>query len=313
MVTETVGEGICLDDLLIKAGSFVAIIILGFVLRKVGFCKESDFHILSKIVLNITLPAAIVTSFSGREFDLALLAVILLGFGGAVLNMLVGYLTTLRQSKEQKAFEVLNMQGYNVGNFAMPFIQSFFGPMGVITCGLFDTGNAFLSLGGAYSIAAMIKDGSGFDIKRLLKTLVKSFPFMTYVVMLTLNLTNITLPGAVLNFASVIGSANTFLAMFMIGIGFKIRGDRSQIGRIVKILALRYGIATVLALIYYFVLPFGIEVRQALVILAFSPFANAVPAYTAELKGDVGLSSAINSIGCVISVSIYLILLPILL
>lgn len=300
-------------DIILQSSVFVAIIILGYVLRKVGFFKESDFYVLSRIVINITLPAAIVTSFSGKEFDSSLLLVLFLGFGGSLLYTIVGYVMNLRQPKERKAFEMLNLQGYNVGNFAMPFIQSFLGPMGVITCGLFDTGNAFLSLGGAYSVAVMVKDGSGFNVKRILKTLLRSFPFMTYLVMLILNLANISLPSAVVNFTSVIGGANTFLAMLMLGVGFQIRGDKAQIGRIVKILVLRYGIASVLAVICYFVLPFALEVRQALVILVFAPFANADTAYTAELKGDVGLASAINSIGVVVSICIYMILLPILL
>lgn len=300
-------------DIILQSSVFVAIIILGYVLRKAGFFKESDFYVLSRIVINITLPAAIVTSFSGKEFDPNLFFLLFLGFGGSLLYTIVGYVMNLRQPKERKAFEMLNMQGYNVGNFAMPFIQSFLGPMGVITCGLFDTGNAFLSLGGAYSVAVMVKDGSGFNVKRILKTLLRSFPFMTYLVMLILNLANISLPSAVVNFTSVIGGANTFLAMLMLGVGFQIRGDKAQIGRIVKILVLRYGIAAVLAVICYFVLPFALEVRQALVILVFAPFANADTAYTAELKGDVGLASAINSIGVVVSICIYLILLPILL
>ena len=52
-------------EILIKAASFVAIIFMGYLLRKKGFFKEEDFHVLSKIVLKITLPAAIVSNFSG--------------------------------------------------------------------------------------------------------------------------------------------------------------------------------------------------------------------------------------------------------
>ena len=43
-------------EILIKAASFVAIIFMGYLLRKKGFFKEEDFHVLSKIVLKITLP-----------------------------------------------------------------------------------------------------------------------------------------------------------------------------------------------------------------------------------------------------------------
>lgn len=301
-----------MGDFFIRAGSFIAIIVLGYVLKKVGFFKESDFYVLSKIVIKITLPATIVTSFAGKGIDPSMLTLVLLGFGGGALYMIAGYLSHLRHTPGERAFAVLNTQGYNIGTFTLPFIQSFLGPLGVIATSLFDTGNAVLSLGGAYSVATMVKNGSGFDLKLIMKTLVRSVPFMTYIIMLLCNLTGISMPSPVLSLAGIIANANSFLAMFMIGVGFKLEGDWSQIGRIVKILALRYGIATVLALIYYFLLPFSLEVRQTLVILAFSPIASAVPPYTAELKEDVGLSSAINSISIIISIIVIISLLYIM-
>ena len=84
-------------------------------------------------------------------------------------------------------------------------------------------------------------------------------------------------------------------------------------GRIVRILFVRYGVAAVLALIYYYVLPFSLEVRQALVILTFSPIGSAVPPFTREIGGDVGLSSAINSIAIIISIVIIVVLLSVML
>ena len=53
-------------DLLIRAGSFVAIIVLGWLLRRAGLFQERDFGGLSNIVIKITLPAAIITSFAGK-------------------------------------------------------------------------------------------------------------------------------------------------------------------------------------------------------------------------------------------------------
>lgn len=300
-------------ELLTRAGSFIAIIVLGYVLRRVGLFKAEDFTVLSKIVIKITLPAAIITSFAGKEIDPAMLTIMLLGMGGGIIYILVAFLTNMKSSKEQRAFEVLNLPGYNIGNFTLPFVQSFLGPMGVITTSLFDTGNAFICLGGAFGVASMVKDGGGFDLKRIVKALSKSVPFLTYILMVIFNLTGIKLPAPVISFAEIIANANAFLAMFMIGVGFKLGGDRSQTGRIIKILVLRYSIAAVLALVYYFVLPFELEVRQALVILAFSPIGSAVPPFTEELKGDVGLSSAINSIAIIISIVIIVVLLSVML
>ena len=101
--------------------------------------------------------------------------------------------------------------------------------------------------------------------------------------------------------------------MLMIGVGFRLSGDRSQTAAIFRILGARYGFAVVLALGCYFLLPFDIEIRRALVILAFCPVSSAVPGFTAELKGDVGLSSAINSIAIICSICITVLLLAVML
>ena len=88
----------------------------------------------------------------------------------------------------------------------------------------------------------------------------------------------------------------------MIGVGFHLSGDKTQLPVILRILVLRYLTASLLSAAFYFLLPFNLEIRQALAILAFSPIASIVPAFTAELKEDVGLSSAINSMSIILSI-----------
>ena len=299
-------------ELLTRAGAFVAVIIFGFLMRKIGLFKEDDFRVLSNIVIKITLPAAIITSFSVNQIRPDMLILGLLGFGGGALYMLLGYLWNCKRSKEQRAFEVLNLPGYNIGAFALPFCQSFLGPMGVVATCLFDTGNAFICLGGSYSIATMIKDGCGFSWKRMLKTLGKSVPFLCYIIMVPLNLLHIRLPSLALELAGIASNANAFMAMLAIGVGFKLSGDRSQIGTIVRVLGTRDAVAAVLASCYYFLLPFPLDIRKALVILCFAPIGAAVPPFTREMGGDGGLSSAINSIAIVCSIVLMVTLLGIM-
>ena len=185
--------------------------------------------------------------------------------------------------------------------------------MGVVATCLFDTGNAFICLGTSYSIAAMIKDGRGFSLKSLLKALGTSIPFITYLIMLPLNLLRIPLPKVVLEFAGILSNANAFMAMLAIGVGFHLTAERSQLASVTKVLFTRFSIAAILAAAYYFLLPFSLEIRQALVILAFSPIGSAVPPFTRQLGGDVGLSSAINSIAIVCSIIIMVTLLGVML
>ena len=292
-------------NLLLRAGYFISIIILGFILKKVGLFKDSDFSVLSNIVLKITLPAAIVVNFANMQIDFSMLAIAFLGFFGGAVYVCVALLINTKSSKEQRAFDVLNLPGYNIGVFALPFIQGFLGPIGVVSTSLFDVGNAFICLGGSFGIASAIKNGSSFSFNRIVKALLRSVPFITYIFMMILCLARIPFPVQIVDFAQIIANANAFLAMLMIGVGFKLTADRKQIRRIVKIVSLRYGIAAVLAAVFYFLLPFSAEIRNTLVILAFSPIGAAVPPFTKELNSDYGLSSAINSI-CIIYIYIFI-------
>ncbi len=302
-----------MTDILMKAACYIAIIILGFALRRVGFFDEHAFPVLSKLVIKVTLPAALIANAVGREINLGMLSIVLLGFGGGVLYMLFGFLMERRRGREQQAFSLLNVPGYNIGTFALPFTQSFLGPIGVLTTSLFDVGNAFVCLGGAYGVASAVKEGKGLDLKRVGKALAVSVPFLAHILTVLLNLLQVDIPEPVADCARIISNANVFLAMLMIGVGFRLDMDFSQNGTIVRILLVRYGGAAILALGYYFLLPFPVEVRQALVILAFSPIGSAVPGFTAELKGDVGLSCTINSLSIVISIAIIVALLVVML
>lgn len=302
-----------MQDLLIRAGCFVAIIVLGFVLRRIGFFKENAFEVLSKVVIKITLPAAIVKNFSGSTIDPSMLSLALLGLAGGLLYMAVAYLTHLHRSKEAKAFAVLNLPGYNIGVFALPFVSSFLGSTGVVAASIFDVGNSFVCLGGSYGFASSIKAGKGFSVKRILKALGTSVPFLCYIIMLPLALLQVKIPAPIVQCADIIASGNAFCAMLMIGVGFKLEADREQIGYVAKMVGMRFGIGMAVAALFYFLLPFDVQVRQALALLAVSPIGAAVPGFTRELGEDTGLSSAINSISIVVSIVLMVSLLSLML
>ena len=302
-----------MQEILIKAGCYIAIIVLGFVLRRRGFFGPEAFGVLSKVVIKITLPAAIVASSAGKPIDASLLTISALGMGGGLLYMLVGWFLAGRGERNQKSFFVLNLPGYNIGTFAMPFTQGFLGPVGVLTTSLFDMGNAFVCLGGSFGVARAIKEGGKMNLLRILKAPFASIPFLTHLLMVSLNLLHLNMPGPIVSFCSIVGNANPAMAMLMIGVGFNLSGETSQKTTVVKILSARYAIALTLAAVFYFCLPFDLQVRQALALLAVSPIGTAVPVFTAELKEDAGLSSAINSIAIVISIVLMVSMLLIML
>ena len=300
-------------DVLIRAGSFVAVIFLGFILRKIGMFRKEDFKVLSNVVLKITLPAAIVVSFANTQLTPDMLVMVLLGFGIGVVYMLAAYLINLKKTSGEKGFAIINLSGSNVGCFAMPFIQSFLGPAAVVATSLFDSGNAIVVLGGSYGVASTIKEGSGLSFKRLFKSLLTSVPFLFYLVLTALKILNVNIPSQVVDFVQPVANANAFMAMLMIGVGFELSADKTQLKKIVKIVALRYSIGAVFALTAYFLMPFSQDIRNALVLLALSPVGSSAPIFTQMLGEDEGLASAVNSICILISVVINVILLTVLL
>lgn len=302
-----------MQDILTQALCYISIIVLGYVLRRRGFFGDNAFPVLSSTMIKITLPAAIIANTSGKTIDPAMLALPVLGLCFGVLYMLLAALLNRKSTKEHRAFAILNTAGYNIGAFAMPFTQGFLGPTGVFATSLFDVGNAFICLGGSFGVASAVKAGDGFDIKRIFRVLSRSVPFLVYLLVMVLNLLHWTLPSPVLSLAGIIGSANTFLAMLTIGVAFELKLERTHLKTIARILLSRYALATVLAATTYFVLPFDLEIRQTLVILSFSPIGAAVPGFTAELKEDVGLSGAINSMSIVCSIVIIVTLLLVML
>jgi predicted permease len=130
--------------------------------------------------------------------------------------------------------------------------------------------------------------------------------------MMILGFLKITLPSPIIQLAEIIGGSNAFLAMLMLGVGFRLTGEKSQIGTVVKILSVRYGIALVLSILFY-LLPWDAVTRTTLMVLAFAPIGSAVPAFTKEMDGDAGLSAAINSISIICSIIFIVLILLIML
>lgn len=288
---------------LMRAAAFVAIILMGYLLKRAGFFQAKDFYLISRVVIRITLPAAIVSNFSRITMERSLLTMCIIGILCNFVTIGIGYITNLTRSGDSKAFAMLNMSGYNVGNFTMPFVQSFLSPVGFAATSLFDAGNSVMCTGMTYSLASMVAgEGEKPSVGKMVKKLFSSVPFDAYAIMTILSILNIRLPGIIISFADTAGAANAFLALLMLGIGFEIRMEKEKIKKIIRMLGMRYSIAVIMAAGFYFLSPFSLEVRQTLAIVTLGPIAAVAPAFTADLKGDIEMASAINSLSIVISI-----------
>lgn len=155
--------------MLTKAASFILIIVLGYILKRIGFFKPDDFQLVSRMVLNITLPCAVITNFEKLSLETSLLMLVAIGVFCNLVMIATGYIVSWRRTHTEKAFNMINYSGYNIGCFTLPYVQNFLGPVGVVATCLFDAGNSVLCTGGTYSIASAVANNERTNAASYLK------------------------------------------------------------------------------------------------------------------------------------------------
>ena len=294
---------------LMKPLSYVLVIVLGYLLKRMGFFGRDDHRLMSRIMMNITLPCTIVRAFSGFSRDAQLFVIVGIGFLCALLPMVLIYLTTRGTNTRLRAYRMLNISGYNIGCFSLPLIEVFFGSTGVVAACMFDTGNAVMMTGGSYTMTStLLKTGGGTreSAGDILMKFLKSAPFDTYMVMFILMALNVQLPEAVYTLVQPAANANAFVAMLMIGMMFEPVGERALAAETARELGIRYALAALFALACYFLTPFELTVRQTLAVLCFAPLSSLAPIYTDRCHSDVALASFTNSASIAVSLVLML-------
>lgn len=289
---------------LLKAGSLILIIVLGYVLKKTILKGTGAARVVQKIIMTVTLPAAVITGFSNFTEVGYAAVLILMGLGCNVLMSTIGLLLAWHKGGAQKAFNTLNFSGYSIGAFTMPYIQSIMGNSGIGILCMFDLGNGIMCTGMTYAIASRFSENAQKQtLGDFVKKMFTSVPFCTSILMLFLVITGLRLPDEVYTFIQPLSNANPFLAMFMMGLLFECSLGRKKVKYTVLLLVVRYACSTALAALFYFCLPLPLEVRQITALAVFSPISVMATLFTGNCGGDQTWSGVVNSISIPISVT----------
>ena len=289
---------------MVKPLSYVLLIVLGYALKRAGFFGREDYRLMSRIMINITLPCTIVRAFSGFSRDPQMFLIVGISFVCSMLPPILMYLATPGVDTRLRAYRMINIGGYNIGCFSLPLIEAFFGGTGVVAACMFDVGNAVMMTGGAYALTStLLKTGGETreSARDILMKFLRSAPFDTYLIVFLLMALNVQLPEAVYTLAQPAANANAFIAMLMIGMMFEPAGDRTKLTEAARELAVRYAIAAVFALACYFLTPFSLIICQTLVVLCFAPLSSLAPIYTDRCRSDTALASFTNSVSIAVS------------
>lgn len=289
-------------DLWVKAATLVAIIALGFGVKRLGWLKSSDFGVLSIIALRITLPCALIVSFQTFQIRPSLLLFSAFAFGVVVLGQVATWLLERRRGPHAQAFGLLNVPSFNIGLFVIPYLGTFLGPEAIVIASMFDVGNALSVAGVGYAWGLGLAGGHKPSALRFVKTLAHSPVFLTYTALLLLGLAKIQLPAPVLGFAATVGAANTFIAMFMIGIGLEIVLDRRSYLVAARYLLTRYALLAVAAAVLWLALPFSHAEKVVLTAVLMAPMAAMSSGFTAEADLDVEVSTFMTTFTVLVAI-----------
>ena len=298
-------------DVILRASFFFGMIVLAYILKKIGVVRKSDAEALGRIIMNITLPAAILTSFRTYVFDISIMLITLIGFLSTIFMSALGYLISMKKSREERIFYMLNLPAYNIGNFTLPFVSGFLGAVGTVATCLFDMGNALMCVGGNLVVTELAVDGrkKGRSIPLSLLSVFTKPSVAVYTLMTILAVIGVKLPDIVFDFAASISPAKGIIAMFMIGIMFEFTFSKENLKEVVIVNVLRLALAALIAYFFYSLTDFSYEVRKAAAITAFAPISSAAGAFCQDLKGNQELEGFASTLSIMLS----LIIIPILL
>lgn len=301
-----------MEAIFVKAIGFVLVILIGFVLKQLKVLDKRDGQTIATIIMNVTLPCALLCNASGVTLSVSMLLVLAIGTVSNLIMVLISYILSKKEGPLKQGYYMLNCSGYNIGNFAMPFVQTFFPGMGVAYLCMFDVGNSIMCLGGTYALAGSVSSsGKKLTVKTVLKKLFSSIPFDVYILIFVLAVFKIQLPEQILSIASFIGAGNSFLAMFMIGLLLEIKINPEEMKMVVKTLFIRLFFGAVLMMIVYFLMPLPLLARKIVVLAMAAPITTVAAVFSRNIGYRRDAPAIASSLSIIISILVLTILIMI--
>ncbi len=287
----------------------LAIISLGYIIKRIKIIKEKDGEVLSKIIFNITLPAVILKYTTSVQFELSLILLPIVNISFGIIMALIGLIISRKKKRAIKGLMIMTMIGFNVVHFSFPLVEGIWGESGMQLITLVDAGNAFsifvLSyiLGTIYSPKNEIEDNS-ISVKYLGKKLLRSVPLLTYAAALIINFSGVVIPSFFNELIDIIARANVALSLLLLGILLRFKFERTEWTTILKVLIIRYSVGIFFSICLFFLFPASIFDSLFRTIIAISlilPIGVAIIPFSIELGYNEKVTTMLVNLSLIIS------------
>ena len=278
---------------IIQMTALFVMMLVGYIARRVGLLDEGTGKCLSAVVINITLPAQIITSFSldegaltnaeiGRSFVFAV--------GLYALLILVGVLFVRLMPLppgHAGTYQFMLVFG-NVGFMGFPVINAIFGAGALVYAVIVNI--IFNLLVYSYGIRLLTKgQGDGFELRRLL-----NLPLISALLALALHFLGVALPLPLHSALVTLGDATTPLAMIILGCaigGMALRELFEEWRMYIFVAVCLLAEPLLVWLVFGAFLPAGDLMGQVMVALAAMPVATNATMLSMQYGGNIKLIS----------------------
>ena len=284
-------------DILFNTFTYLLIIAIGYLLKKIKLVGPGAAETCMALVLNLTLPCLLINSSAGVALSAGMLVYLALGVIVNLISLLANFLVNRKKETPlMTAVTMLSGSGIDVGDFVLPFIKTFFPGTGLMDLVIFNIGNTVMNSGGNYAIAAKVSaSGRKFGIKDILKKLFSSVAFDAYLLIIFMAVTGLPWPERFLQVTGVIGDANIFLVMIMIGLKLEFHVEKEERPIMLKILSVRFAIAFLMTIVTL-LLPIPTLAKVVLTAAYFGPPSSTANVFSRNLGYKDSLVSQVNVI-----------------
>ncbi len=274
--------------------SLFLIMVVGYIMSKRGIIDEQAKVRLTRLIINISLPAQILKAFVSNQgivtnqevflvFGISLGAYVLYAMVGVIFNVVV------RVPKRQRGTYLFMMMFGNVAFMGFPLIEAVYGAGALIYAVIF---NVIFNLL-VYSVGILMIGKSEKEARLHPKKLL-NMPFVCGILSVLLYFAKVQLPDVVLTSLGFLGNVTTPVAMLILGAtiaGMPIRRLFDE-WRVYIFTFVRLLVVPVIAIGLIRYLPIDSKViKGTMVVLSATPVATNATMVAIEYGGDMELTS----------------------
>ena len=101
-------------EIMIKAAGLVFVIIIAFILKQVHVLEKRDGLTIATIIMNVTLPCALLTNASGVTIDQSMLILLLIGLASNIIMLFISFILSRKEENILNIFLFLIAKIYSI-------------------------------------------------------------------------------------------------------------------------------------------------------------------------------------------------------